>query len=101
MLKHFGTISTMTAAAAILKIFYFQLIWSFAPGQLMPRSVDHGPSFICMSISNFSHFRHLSQNLIQDGRHDGHLKSLKLLSAPEQCRMERKLGGRQWGSIGI
>ena len=29
---------------------------SFAPGQLMPWSIDHGPSLIRMSISKFSQF---------------------------------------------
>ena len=45
-------------------------------------SVDRGPSLIRMSVSNFSHFRHLHQTLIH-GSHGGHLESLQLLSAPE------------------
>ena len=67
----------------------------------MPWAVDHGLSLICMSVSNFSHFQHLHQNGIHDGRHGGHLESLQLLSSPEQCRMELKLGGRHQGSIEI
>ena len=58
----------------------------------MQWAVDHGLSLIHMSVSNFSHFRHLHQNCIYDGRHGGHLESHQLLSAPEQCRMEWKLG---------
>ena len=50
----------------------------------MARSVDHGPSLIHMSVSNFSHFRHLHLNRIIDDHHDGRLESLKLLSTPEQ-----------------
>ena len=41
----------------------------------MPWSVDHAPPLIHISVSNFSHFRHLLQN---------HLESLQLLSAVEQ-----------------
>ena len=48
---------------------------SFAPDHLMPWSVNHGLSLIRMSVSNFSHFRHLHQNCIHDGHHIGHLES--------------------------
>ena len=74
LLNHFVTISMMAAIAVILKIFNCQLmLWS----------VDHGPSLIPMSISNFSHSGHLHQNHIHDDRHGGHLENLQLLSAPE------------------
>ena len=43
--------------------------------ELMLWSVDHGPSLIRMSVSNFSHFRHLHQNRFHDGIHGGHLES--------------------------
>ena len=50
----------------------------------MPRSVDHGPSLIRLSISNCSYFRHLRQNRIHDGCHGGgHLESLQLLTVSE------------------
>ena len=52
--------------------------------ELMPWSVEHGPSLVCMSVSNFSHFRHLHQNCIHVCSHGGHLESLQLLSASEQ-----------------
>ena len=68
---------------------------SFAPGQFMPWAVDHGLSLNPISISNFSHFQHLHQNHI----HEGHHENLQLLSAPEQCRMERKLGKWHQGSM--
>ena len=67
----------------------------------MPWDVDHGLSLIHMSVSNFSHFRHLRQNCIYDGRHGVHLESLQLLSGPEQFRMGQKLGGRHRGSMEI
>ena len=46
----------------------FQLLahLELCPGQLMLWSVDHGPSLMRMSVSNFSHFRHLHQNHIHD-----------------------------------
>ena len=58
---------------------------------------DHGLSLICMSASNFSHFRHLHQNRNHDDRHGYHLESLQLLSAPEPCRMELIVDGRHPG----
>ena len=81
----------------LLKTFCYVLLryplWPhFAPGQLMPWPVNHGPSLNRMSVSNFPHFRHLHQNHIHDGRQGGHLESLQLLSAPEQqVRWSRNL----------
>ena len=46
----------------------------------------HVLSLIRMSISNFSHFRHLHQNDIHDGLHGshlGHLENLQITSAPK------------------
>ena len=68
---------------------------SFALGQLMPRLGDYDPPVIHLSISNFSHFRHLRQNCIHNGCHRSHLESLQFSSAPKTVsRMEPKLGGR-------
>ena len=47
LLNQFVTISMMAATATVWKLFSWQL---------MPRSVDQGPSLIHMSVSNFSHF---------------------------------------------
>ena len=58
LLNHFVTISKMAATTAILKLFSCQL---------MLLSVDHGPSFIRMSVSNFSLFRYFHQHHIHDG----------------------------------
>ena len=76
-------------------------IVSFAPGQLMPWSVDHGLSLIRMSVSNFLHFRHHHQNRIHDGCHCSHLESFQFYLLWKVNQMERKLGGRHLGSMEI
>ena len=43
-------------------------------------SVDHGPSLICMSVSNFSHLD-ISIRIVAM---EADLESLQLLSSPEQ-----------------
>ena len=62
-------------------------------------SVYHGPSLISISVSNFSHFRHLHQNRIHDGCHGGYLKRLVVICSRTISRMKRKLGGGQQGDL--
>ena len=66
LLNHFVMMSTMATTAAIL-------IFS---RQFMTWSVDHGPSLICMSVSNFSHSGHSHTH---DGHHGSHLESLQFI----------------------
>ena len=96
MLNHFVTMSRMAATAAILKILNCYLTWSFALGQLMLWSVDHGPSVISMSVSNFSHFRHLHQNHIHGGPMAAILQVFNCYLLPNR----KSDGAETWNNMG-
>ena len=92
LLNHFATVATMAATAAILKIFNCQL---------MPWSVDHGPSLIHMSVSNF-HVLDISIRIISMmAAIAAILKVLSCICSLTVSQMEQKLGGRHLGSMQI
>ena len=91
LLNHFVMMSTMATTAAILKIF---------SRQFMTWSVDHGPSLICMSVSNFSHSVIPIRIIHMMTTMTAILKVFNsFICSRTISHIERKLCGRHLGSI--